>query len=155
MVEIAATPEQVFAILLDPLALARVIPGCHALTATGPHRYLADVTIGVGLIKARYQATIELSDIDPPRRLRLAGSGLSSLGSGAGNGLVTLEATASGCRLNYDYQAQVGGKVAMVGSRMLEGAARVIVAQLFESLGRQAAGPRLGWWQRLLKWMGA
>ncbi len=154
-VEIAATPEQVFAILLDPLALARVIPGCHALTATGPHRYLADVTIGVGLIKARYQATIELSDIDPPRRLRLAGSGLSSLGSGAGNGLVTLEATASGCRLNYDYQAQVGGKVAMVGSRMLEGAARVIVAQLFESLGRQAAGPRLGWWQRLLKWMGA
>ena len=155
MVEIAATPEQVFAILLDPLALARVIPGCHALTATGPHRYLADVTIGVGLIKARYQATIELSDIDPPRRLRLAGSGLSSLGSGAGNGLVTLEATASGCRLNYDYQAQVGGKVAMVGSRMLEGAARIIVAQLFESLGRQAAGPRLGWWQRLLKWMGA
>jgi 2-furoyl-CoA dehydrogenase large subunit len=126
MVEIAATPEQVFAILLDPQALARVIPGCHGLTAIGPHRYLADVTIGVGLIKARYQATIELSEIDRPRRLRLAGSGLSSLGNGAGDGLVTLEATSTGCRLNYDYQAQVGGKVAMVGSRMLEGAARVM-----------------------------
>lgn len=155
MVEIAATPEQVFAILLDPQALARVIPGCHGLTAIGPHRYLADVTIGVGLIKARYQATIELSEIDRPRRLRLAGSGLSSLGNGAGDGLVTLEATSTGCRLNYDYQAQVGGKVAMVGSRMLEGAARVIVAQLFEALGRQAAGPRPGWWRRLLKRLGA
>ena len=54
-----------------------------------------------------------------------------------------LEATASGSRLHYDYMAQVGGKVAAVGSRMLEGAARVVLAQLFESLGRQATGAAL------------
>ena len=139
-VDIAATPEQVFAVLLDPQALARVIPGCNALAADGPNRYKADVTVGVGMIKARYEATIELSEIDAPNSLRLAGQGLSSLGTGAGDGLVRLAATATGTRLTYDYQAQVGGKVAMVGSRMLEGAAKVIVAQLFESLGRQAAG---------------
>jgi len=152
-VEIAATPEQVFAVLLDPVALARVIPGCHALVADGPNRYRADVTVGVGLVKARYAASIELSEIDAPRRLRLAGTGRSSLGTGGGDGVVTLEATATGTVLRYDYRAQVGGKVAMVGSRMLEGAARIIVAQLFESLGRQAAGataPR-PWWRRWLR----
>jgi len=156
-VAIAATPEQVFAVLLDPAALARVIPGCHALVADGPNRYRADVTVGVGLVKARYAASIELSEIDAPRRLRLAGVGRSSLGTGGGDGVVTLEATATGTVLRYDYRAHVGGKVAMVGGRMLEGAARIIVAQLFESLGRQAAGataPRSRW-RRWLQRLGA
>ncbi|MCU0941031.1 MAG: molybdopterin-dependent oxidoreductase [Hydrogenophaga sp.] len=156
-VDIAAPPERVFEVLLDPVALARVIPGCHGLQADGPNRYRADVTVGVGLIKARYEARIGLSDIDAPHSLRLAGVGSSSLGTGAGDGSVRLEATATGTRLHYDYRAQVGGKVAMVGSRMLEGAARVIVAQLFESLGRQAAGGSArpaSWWQRLLQRLG-
>ncbi len=155
-VDIAAPPDKVFAVLLDPVALARVIPGCHALEAIGPNRYRADVTVGVGLVKARYEAEITLSDIHPPHSLRLAGSGHSPLGTGAGDGLVTLEATPTGTRLKYDYSAQVGGKVAMVGSRMLEGAARIIVAQLFESLGRQAGGAPVAtsWWRRLLQRLG-
>lgn len=152
-VEIAATPERVFEVLLDPVALAKIIPGCHELITEGEGRYRADVTVGIGLIKARYEASITLSDIQPPNSLRLAGSGSSSLGTGAGDGLVRLEATPTGTRLHYDYRAQVGGKVAMVGSRMLESAARVIVAQLFESLGRQASGggdATASWWRRLL-----
>ena len=178
-VAIAATPAQVYAVLLDPQALARVIPGCHALVAEGPNRYKADVTVGVGLVKARYEALIELSDLQPPHQLRLAGSGHSPLGTGAGDGLVRLEEVQTnrparvGTLLHYDYSAQVGGKVAMVGSRMLEGAARIIVAQLFEALGRQAsaahASPdeafdlrapqgmppaRLAWWRRLLRQLG-
>lgn len=160
-VDIAAAPEQVFAVLLDPVALARVIPGCHALESTGLHQYRADVTVGVGLVKARYAARITLSEIVAPLSLRLAGEGQSSLGTGAGSGLVRLEATATGTRLHYDYAAQVGGKVAAVGSRMLEGAARIVLAQLFESLGRQAMGgdaavPRApSLWQRVLRWLGA
>jgi len=151
-IEIAAPPDKVFAILLDPAALARVIPGCHALEAIGANRYRADVTVGVGLVRARYAAQVTLSEIEAPRSLRLAGSGQSSLGTAAGDGTVRLEASATGTRLTYNYQAQVGGKVAAVGSRMLEGAARIIVAQLFEALGRQATGaPSLTWWQHLLK----
>jgi 2-furoyl-CoA dehydrogenase large subunit len=86
----------------------------------------------------------------------LAGSGRSSLGTGAGDGLVTLQAIDGGTRLRYDYRAKVGGKVAMVGSRMLEGAARIIVAQLFESLGRQASGTSRPpvWWRRVLRLLG-
>jgi len=138
--EIAASPEAVFNVLLDPRALARVIPGCHELHAVGEHRYRADVTVGVGLVKARYEAEIALSDLDPPHSLRLSGRGVSSLGSASGSGRVTLAPAPGGTRLAYDYQAEVGGKVAAVGSRMLEGAARVVLAQLFEQLGRQASG---------------
>jgi 2-furoyl-CoA dehydrogenase large subunit len=159
-VDIATPPERVFAVLLDPTALARVIPGCHALVGTGPNQYRADVTVGVGLVKARYAARIALSEIDAPRSLRLTGDGQSTLGTGAGSGLVRLEATATGTRLHYDYAAQVGGKVAAVGSRMLEGAARIVLAQLFEALGRQALGEDVAkpsartFWQRLLGWLG-
>ncbi|MGC2038545.1 xanthine dehydrogenase family protein molybdopterin-binding subunit [Paraburkholderia caledonica] len=142
-VDLPATPEAVFAVLLDPNALAKVIPGCHALETEGPNQYRADVTVGVGMIKARFEAKIGLSEIDAPHRLRLAGAGISSLGSARGSGLVELTPIATGTRLSYDYEAQVSGKVAAVGARMLEGAAKVVLRQLFESLGRQAAGKPL------------
>lgn len=155
-VDLPASPEAVFAVLLDPHALARVVPGCHALEPVGApdeHRYRADVTVGVGMIKARFEATIDLSEIDAPRSLRLAGAGVSSLGGAQGSGLVQLEPHGSGTRLRYDYEAEVNGKVAAVGSRMLEGAAKVVLRQLFESLGRQAAGQTphaaRGWLSRL------
>jgi 2-furoyl-CoA dehydrogenase large subunit len=142
-VDLPATPEAVFAVLLDPNALAKVIPGCHALETEGSNQYRADVTVGVGMIKARFEAKIGLSEIDAPHRLRLAGAGISSLGSARGSGLVELTPIANGTRLSYDYEAQVSGKVAAVGARMLEGAAKVVLRQLFESLGRQAAGEPL------------
>ncbi|MCP3725823.1 molybdopterin-dependent oxidoreductase [Paraburkholderia sp. CNPSo 3272] len=153
-VDLPATPEAVFAVLLDPKALANVIPGCHALEETAPNQYRADVTVGVGMIKARFEARIGLSEIDAPRRLRLAGAGMSPLGSARGSGLVELTPQGSGTRLTYDYEAQVSGKVAAVGGRMLEGAAKVVLKQLFESLGRQAAGKPVqaqgSWIARLL-----
>ncbi|WP_255519822.1 molybdopterin cofactor-binding domain-containing protein [Cupriavidus sp. IK-TO18] len=156
-VDLAASPEAIFAVLLDPEALARVVPGCHALERTAENQYRADVTVGVGMIKARYAAEISLSDLDPPHRLRLAGAGISSLGSASGNGVVELVPHGSGTRLTYDYEAEVSGKVAAVGGRMLEGAAKVVLRQLFESLGRQAAGEPAqapGWLARLLARLG-
>lgn len=135
-----ASPQAVFDVLLDPAALAKVIPGCNALEPNGENRYRADVTVGVGMIKARYQAEVALSELDPPKSLRLAGAGLSSVGSARGSGLVTLEPQGAGTLLRYDYSAEVSGKVAAVGSRMLEGAAKIVLNQLFEQLGKTAAG---------------
>jgi 2-furoyl-CoA dehydrogenase large subunit len=156
-----APPRAVFDVLLDPAALARVIPGCNALEPNGENRYRAEVTVGVGMIKARYQAEVELSELDPPHSLRLAGAGLSPVGSARGSGLVTLEPSGGGTLLRYDYSAEVSGKVAAVGSRMLEGAAKIVLNQLFEQLGKTArgvpatpaAGPR-SLWQRLLALFG-
>jgi 2-furoyl-CoA dehydrogenase large subunit len=143
-VDLAASPQQVYAVLLDPEALAKVIPGCHALTKTGDNRYRADITLGIGLVKARYVAEVNLSDLDPPHGLSLGGSGISAFGSASGAGKVRLEAFGGGTRLHYDYSAAVSGKIAAVGGRMLEGAAKIILRQLFEQLGRQAAGAGAG-----------
>jgi 2-furoyl-CoA dehydrogenase large subunit len=158
-VQLPAAPEAVFAVLLDPVALAKVIPGCNALERIGENRYRADVTVGVGMIKARYAAEVALSELDPPRSLRLAGSGLSSVGSASGSGLVTLEPSGTGTLLRYDYTADVSGKVAAVGSRMLEGAAKIVLNQLFEQLGREAGGDSAApattsRWKRLLAFFG-
>ncbi|MGZ9709337.1 xanthine dehydrogenase family protein molybdopterin-binding subunit [Glaciimonas sp. GNP009] len=157
-VDLPATPEQVYAVLLDPDALVKVIPGCHALVQVGPHHYRADVTIGIGLVKARYAAEIRLSDFDPPHGLSLGGKGVSTLGSAEGAGRIRLDAADGGTHLSYDYSVAVSGKVAAVGGRMLEGAAKIVLNQLFEQLGRQAGGKgaalRLSWWQRLLQAFG-
>jgi len=163
-VDLRATPEQVFRVLLDPAALARVIPGCHALEASGDHRYRADVSIGIGMVEARYKAGVVLSEIDAPRSLRLAGSGQSSLGTAKGHGRLRLEEREGGSRLHYEYESEVGGKVAAIGARMLEGAAKIVLKRLFANLDREAAGGRIpeavgggtpdGWWRRLLRSLG-
>jgi 2-furoyl-CoA dehydrogenase large subunit len=158
-VELPATPEQVYAVLLDPDALVKVIPGCHALEKVGENHYRADVTIGIGLVKARYAAEIRLSDLDPPHGLGLGGKGVSSLGSAEGAGRIRLDPTGTGTLLTYDYSAAVSGKVAAVGGRMLEGAAKIVLRQLFEQLGRQAGGagaaaPQRSLWQRILHALG-
>ncbi len=85
-----------------------------------------------------------MSEIDAPHRLRLAGAGISPLGSARGNGLVELTPIGNGTRLSYDYEAQVSGKVAAVGATHARKARRKsCCSQLFESLGRQAAGKPL------------
>lgn len=151
-VNLSAPPEAVYRVLLDPAQLAKVLPGCHALEQTGENRYRADVTLGVGLIKARYVAQVELSELDSPRSLRLAGRGAGTLGTAEGSGRVTLERNEGGTRLSYDYRVVVGGKIAAVGARMLEGAAKIVLAQLFQQLGRQACGQAPpSFWKRLLK----
>jgi 2-furoyl-CoA dehydrogenase large subunit len=158
-VDLPATPEQVYAVLLDPAALVKIIPGCHSLDRVGENQYRADVTIGIGLVKARYAAEIRLSDLDPPHALSLGGKGQSSLGSAEGTGRIRLEAQGAGTRLSYDYSAAVSGKVAAVGGRMLEGAAKIVLRQLFEQLGRQAGGntaavAQPGLWRRILRVLG-
>ena len=159
IVELDAAPEAVFAVLLDPLALASVIPGCERLEVAGDNRYTGDVTLGVGLVKARYRAEVLLTEIDAPRSLRLSGRGAGTLGLAEGGGRVTLSPSGNGTRLHYEYEVAVGGKVAAVGARMLEGAARVVLNQLFERLGRRASGragtaAEAGWWRRLVCWLG-
>ena len=167
-VQLSSAPERVFSVLTDPHALARVIPGCHSLVPDGENRYIADVTLGVGLVKARYRAVVVLADLDPPRRLHLSGSGSSSLGTASGSGYVSLTPDGNGTRLDYDYSVSVSGKVAAVGARMLEGASKIVLDQLFERLGREARGSGLdessgaasgqarsdSLFARLLRWLG-
>jgi len=137
---VAASPEAVWAMLLDPATLQAVIPGCHAVEKISDTHFRADVTIGVGPVKGRYRAEVALSDLDAPRAVTLGGSAEGTLGFGNGEGRITLTPENAGTVVRYEYDAAIGGKVASIGGRLLDGAARVIIGQFFSALARQAGG---------------
>jgi 2-furoyl-CoA dehydrogenase large subunit len=137
---VEAKPEVVWAMLLDADVLTSVIPGAHGVQKLSPTHFRADVTLGVGPVKGRYKADIELSDLREPHAATLSGSITGALGSGGGTGQVTLAADGDGTRVAYTYEATVGGRVAAVGGRLLDGAARVVIGQFFAALARKASG---------------
>jgi 2-furoyl-CoA dehydrogenase large subunit len=143
--KVVATPEQVWAMLLDPATLEEVIHGCHGVRKISDTRFRADVTIGVGPVKGRYRTTVTLSELDRPNGVTLAGTAEGALGFGSGNGRITLASEADGgTSLHYRYEAEIGGKVASIGGRLLDGAARVIIGQFFAALARKAGGNNHG-----------
>jgi 2-furoyl-CoA dehydrogenase large subunit len=152
---VPAEPEQVWKIILDPKAMASVIPGCHELQLISENHYRASVDMGVGPIRGRFEADIVLFDLEQPRELSLKGTVLGTLGSGSGQGLVKLQKVPDGTKVTYSYEVQVAGKVAAVGGRMLDGAARALIGQFFNGLVRQAGGaPGPGVWSVLLRLFG-
>jgi 2-furoyl-CoA dehydrogenase large subunit len=139
--DVAAPREAVWAMLLEAETLAAIIPGAHGVEKLSPEHFTATVTLGVGPVKDRYEADVRLSDIDRLNSVTLTGKVTGKLGSGGGKGLIRLsDLPEGGTRLNYTYVATVGGKVASVGGRLLDGAARVIIGQFFQSLARHAGG---------------
>ena len=154
---VPAPPEAVWRLLLDPRALRAMLPGCHELEVTGENAYRVDITVGVGPVRGRYEARLRLSDLEAPRSLRLLGEGLGALGTARGDGTVELAATADGgTTLRYRYQVEIGGKVAAVGARMLQGATRILIDQFFERLIVQVNpdAARSPYWRRLLRLLG-
>jgi 2-furoyl-CoA dehydrogenase large subunit len=135
---VQASPEAVWKMLLDADLLASIIPGAHGVQKLSDTHFKATVTLGVGPVKGRYAADIELSDLDEPRAATLTGSVNGALGSGGGTGRITLTPDDKGGTIvSYTYEANVGGKVAAVGGRLLDGAARVIIGQFFKALARK------------------
>ena len=153
---VPAAPEAVWRALLDPDELAAVIPGCHRLERTGEDAYRAEITLGVGPVRGRFRAAVRLTDLTPPNAATLSGELDGPLGSSRGGGRVRLSAEAGGTRIAYDYEVTVTGKVAAVGGRMIEAAARVVVEQFFRRLAARvgAAAAPAPWWRRLSRWLG-
>jgi 2-furoyl-CoA dehydrogenase large subunit len=138
---VGAPAERVWAMLLDPATLQAVIPGCHDVAKISDTHFRADVTIGIGPVKGRYRADVKLSDLDPPHAVTLGGSAEGALGFGGGEGRITLVPNeGGGTAIRYVYEAAIGGKVASIGGRLLDGAARVIIGQFFAALARKAGG---------------
>ena len=152
-IDLNVTPEQIFAILNDPAKIAQVIPGCENFSAIGENHYRADVVISIGIVKVRYQVEVKISEIEPPRSFVLSGKGISGMGVSEGSARVRVAPRDGGSTLNFDYRANVSGKVATIGGRMLQSASQFVLKQLFERLDQVASGTTLpakrGWWQKL------
>jgi 2-furoyl-CoA dehydrogenase large subunit len=139
--KVMASPKEVWAMLLDVDTLAAIIPGAHAVEKISEREFRADVTIGVGPVKGRYRAEVKLSDLEPPRAVSLSCSAIGALGFGSGKGRITLSPEGNGTRVSYGYDAEIGGKIAAIGGRLLDGAARLIIREFFSALARRAGGP--------------
>lgn len=137
---VQASRTDVWQMLLDPATLDAIIPGSHGVQKVGETRFKADVTLGVGPVRGRYKADIELSDLDPPNAVTLSGEVVGALGTGGGHGRITLTDTDDGTEIAYRYEAEIGGKVASVGGRLLDGAAKVVISEFFRALARHCGG---------------
>jgi 2-furoyl-CoA dehydrogenase large subunit len=153
-VRVAAAPAAVWQALLDTQTLASIIPGCHNLEQVSATHFRAEVTLGVGPVKGSYRADVRLTDLVSPTSATLTGMANGGLGSATGTGHVSLDGDgAGGTIIAYDYEAEIGGKVAAIGSRLLDGAARVVIRQFFEALARRVAGPSAPAWRRWPEWL--
>ena len=129
---IPAPAEAVWAALNDPEILKHCIPGCEQLEKTSPTDFAAVATLKIGPLKASFKGKVVLSDLEPPFRCKLAGEGQGGVaGFAKGHADVELTQEGSGTVLSYKAQASVGGKLAQIGQRLIDGAAKQIADDFF------------------------
>ena len=129
---IAAPPEAVWAGILDAEVLKACIPGCQELTGNPEEGFEAVVVQKVGPVKATFKGAVTLSDIEPGVGCRLQGEGKGgAAGFAKGGATVRLTPDGDGTLLTYDVDASVGGKLAQLGSRLIDGFAKKLADQFF------------------------
>lgn len=133
--EIAADPATVYAALLDPEVLKACVPGAQEVTGTPEEGFEAKVTQKVGPVKATFKGQVTLSDMVPGEQLKISGEGKGgAAGFAKGGATVTLAPSQTGTLLSYDVEAKVGGKLAQLGSRIIDGFAKKMADQFFANL---------------------
>ncbi len=131
---IDAPRDAVWKGLNDPKVLQQCIPGCESIVASSPTQMSAKVVLKIGPVKAAFKGSVTLSDIKAPESYRISGKGEGGFaGFASGGATVKLTATSpSETLMEYDVDAQVGGKIAMLGSRLVDSAAQSLANQFFE-----------------------
>jgi uncharacterized protein len=136
---IDAPQEQVWAALNDMEVLARIVPGCERLDQIGENEYEGTVKIGIQTIKGTYNGRIRIEDIQPSHHYKLIASGRSANGVVDGAGTVDLAEQDGKTILTYGGDAQIGGMLASVGQRLIEGASKQMINQSLKALVEQIA----------------
>lgn len=130
--DIKAGPEAVWAAILDPEVLRACIPGCESLTGSVADGYEAVVKQRVGPVSATFTGLVQLSDIVPGKSLKISGEGKGGVaGFAKGGANVSFEPMEGGTRLTYEAEANVGGKIAQLGSRIIDSFAKKLADEFF------------------------
>jgi uncharacterized protein len=138
-VSLPADRETVWRKLNDPEILKACIPGCQTLDKTGENGFQAVVKLKVGPVSATFKGSVELSDLDPPNGYRISGQGEGGIaGFAKGGASVRLaDADGGGTLLTYDVEANVGGKIAQLGARLIDGVAKKNADTFFANFAEQ------------------
>ncbi|MGA9772487.1 MAG: carbon monoxide dehydrogenase subunit G [Blastocatellia bacterium] len=156
--ELHAKRERVFQALIDPAVLQRCIPGCERLEKTGENAYATTLRAGVGSIKGVFTGNVKLEDVRSPEHYRIVVDGKGQPGFLKGSGEIDLEERDQETVVTFKGDVQVGGTIAGVGQRMIQGAARMMATQFFTAIEAEAktetheAPPKHGFFRTALRW---
>jgi carbon monoxide dehydrogenase subunit G len=130
---LAASRQAVWAALNDADVLKQCIPGCESLEKLSDTEMTAKVTLGIGPVHATFTGKVTLSDLDPPNGYRLSGEGTGGIaGHARGGATVHLSDDGEDTLMRYEAQAEVGGRLAQLGGRLIDSAAKKLADQFFE-----------------------
>ena len=130
--QLTASREKVWAALNDPATLKACIHGCETLDVTGENEFSAVATNKIGPVKARFKGKVRLTDLDPPNSYKISGEGDGGIaGFAKGGATVALSDKDGGTLLTYNVEAQIGGKLAQLGQRLVNGAAKKLADDFF------------------------
>lgn len=136
-----ARQADVWAKLNDPETLKACIPGCQSLDREGEHGFVAVAKVKLGPVSATFKGKVTLSDIDPPHGYKISGEGEGGVaGFAKGGAVVKLEAVPEGTKLIYDVEAQIGGKLAQLGGRLINGVAKKLADEFFANFAKAVGG---------------
>jgi carbon monoxide dehydrogenase subunit G len=137
-----ADRERVWAMLNDPAVLKACIPGCQSLEKTSDTSFAAVAKVKIGPVSATFKGSVQLSDLDPPNGYTISGEGEGGIAGFAKGGakvrLTDAEDAPGSTVLTYDVQANVGGKIAQLGSRLIDGVAKKMADQFFANFAEAA-----------------
>jgi carbon monoxide dehydrogenase subunit G len=136
-VQLNAPREEVYKKLNDPEVLKACIPGCEQLDKLSETEFAAISTMKVGPVKARWKGKVTLSDLDPPNGYKISGEGEGGVaGFAKGGAAVALSDKDGGTLLSYNVEAQIGGKLAQLGQRLIAGAAKKMADDFFDKFAK-------------------
>ena len=139
-VQLPATRQAVWEKLNDPEVLKACIPGCEELEKTEDQGFRATAKMKVGPVSARFKGKVTLSDLDPPNGYRISGEGEGGVaGFAKGGATVSLADQDGGTLLSYNVEAQIGGKLAQLGARLIDGVAKKMADQFFADFAAAVA----------------
>ena len=132
--------ERAYAVMQDPEVLARAIPGCESLEKTGPDEYRMKMKMALASLSGAFEGKVRITEQTPPNSFRLVVEGTGRIGFVKGDGLLKLTpADAGGTEVAYEGEAQVGGTIAAVGQRLIDGTAKTMIKKFFDKLAAEAA----------------
>jgi len=137
---IEASREKVWAALNDPEVLKGCIPGCQTIEKLSDSEMKATVTLKIGPVKASFAGKVTLSDLDPPKSYTISGESAGGVaGFAKGGAKVRLEEDGAATILHYEVNAQVGGKIAQLGARLIDGTAKNLAGDFFTTFSKAVA----------------
>lgn len=133
----AAPRERVWKYLTDPNVIAKCLPGCEKMEAVEQDLYEATLKIGIGAMKGTFSSHIRMQTIESGRQYKLAVEGKGAIGFLKGEGVITLDDSAQPTNVLYQGDVQIGGIIASVGQRMIQGFAKQTISQFFAAIAKE------------------